>query len=237
MAKSLTFLKDGVGQEEDSRLAELKLQVAQAGKRAAIENIIAVFKQYADGEGTKRGIRLPAFKEALCAVRPEFHYLSAEEAEQLFLDTDVENDTVLGVTEFSCALSKSFPLEQALSGLPLHRVVESALPGFYSLDSTDHLEAFGNLSDQDIATMVKAISSDLERLLCNMVHELKRAHVFQSQGSCDAGAKFSVTLSGGCISDFHAGLSKRVGGDTSKALYIQMISFALVRYLLTLNLY
>jgi hypothetical protein len=213
-------LKKKLQHTDDPHLAELTLQVVNAGQRSTSDNVKAVFQQYADGEGKSYGLRLPAFKQALCAIRPEFRFMSAEEVEQLFVDTDVENDTALGLTEYSHALCKSLPLEQALCGLPLYRVIESALPGFHSMDPTDHLDAFSKLSDAEVARMVAAISPELERLLCDMIHELQHAYKLQAQrsgdsGGSNAGAKFSVTtLSGGCVSDFHAGLSKRVGGGS-----------------------
>ena len=195
-----------------SLFTELKTQVEEACQRTTKENIDNVFNQYATGDGAGRGIKLPEFKEALCSVRPEFHYLSEEETKQRFVDSDVEDKHVLSESEFTYALEKAFPLQQALSRLPLHRMVESALPGFYTRNPDDHVNIFSSLSDSDIGCMVSAMVSALEKMLRDTAHDLKRATSHPGSGSDNSGDKFSITMSGGSIDDFHAGLSGRVGG-------------------------
>ena len=201
-------------QAGSSLLTELKTQVEEACQRNTKDNVDNVFNQYATGDGADRGIRLPEFKEALCAVRPEFHYLSEEETKQRFVDSDVEDNHALSEAEFVYALEKAFPLQQALSRLPLHRMVESALPGFYTRNPDDHVNIFSSLSDSDIGCMVRAMVSALEKMLRDAAHDLKGAIALQQSGSGsdNSGGKFSITLSGGSVDDFHAGLSGRVGG-------------------------
>ncbi len=185
-----------------------------------------VFESFAEinCEGMK-GIKLSKFKQALCTVRPEFHYLSEEEAKQLFVQADLENDEVLGEKEFTYALSKAFPVEQALSVLPLHRLIESSLPGFRHKHPNEHLEIFAYLSDAEIANMVAAVSPEIERLVREMVHGLREAKDRQDQNADDsAGAKFDiVTLSAGTIEDFHDGLQGRVGGDVFKRHFLHFL--------------
>ena len=177
----------------------------------ALSRVNDAFKTFAEQESGTIGIKFSKFKEALCAVRPEFHYLSVEEAKQLFVEADLENDEILKENEFAYALNKVFPVEQALSMLPLHRLLESALPGFRSKHPNEHLEIFVNLSEEAIATMISAVSPEIERLVWEMVCKMRQAKKHQNTGGC-AGAKFVMTLSAGTIDDFHDGLQVRVGG-------------------------
>lgn len=201
--------------ERNSLFTEMKTQVEEACHRNTKDNVDRVFKQHATGDGALRGIRFPEFKEALCEVRPEFHYLSVEEAKQRFVDSDVEDRNVLNEDEFAYAFEKAFPLQQALSRLPLHRVIESALPGFYTRNPYDHVNIFSSLSDHEIFCMVRAMVPTLERMLCDTAHDLKHAITQRHSGSGldGPGAKFSIIMSGGSVEDFHAGLSGRVGGQ------------------------
>ena len=211
-------------EEDDSLITELKSQVEEAGRRTTKLHVDEVFKQHANGDGSKRGIKLPEFRKALCAVRPEFHYLSVEETKRRFVDSDVKNNGFLTEAEFDYALETAFPLEQALSRLPLHRLVETALPGFYTRPPTDHVEIFSNLSDREIACMVQAVMLTMQKILRETAHELKRAIAPQQTRSDDSGSKFSITLNGGNVDDFYAGLSGRVGGETFKKAEMVLIS-------------
>ncbi len=189
---------------------------------AAASPVDAVFETYAkDGSEGKRGIKLEMFKEALHSVRPEFHYLSKEEAKQLFVESDLENDGILDVKEFSYALGKKFPVEQVISVLPLHRLLESALPGIRSRHPDEHLDIFVNLKDEEIVAMVAAVSPEIERLLRETVLGLRKAKEPQDPNAGDnVGAKFDVvTLSAGTIEDFHKGLQGRVGGEVCTAAF------------------
>ena len=213
-------------------IVELKKQVAEAGRRITKSHIQNVFEQHANGVGSCRGIERSRFKAALCAVRQEFQFLSEEDVEQRFSDSDVENNRILSETEFTYALEMTLPLEQVLSTLPLHRMVESALPGFHTRNPADHVDIFSSLSDREISCMVQAIVPSLKRILCDTAHSLKLA-IFQQQsggsGSGDLGSKFSITLNGGSVDNFHAGLSGRVGGEilnwTTLALYATTLTY------------
>ena len=197
----------------NGELRSRRQQVENSGRRFTKKAVHDVFNRYAQGEGNARGIGISKFKDALCEVRPEFGHMVAEDQEKLFKDSDLGNDNVLNESEFWYALCQVFPVEQALSVLPLHRVLESALPGFCTENSKSHLETFVNLSDQEIALMVAAAAPEIERLLCDLVHSLKKATELQTHKlAVGKGAKFSVTASGGKIEEFHAGLSGRVGG-------------------------
>ena len=180
-----------------------------------------IFEKYAheDTHRGKRGIGLREFKEALCAARTAFRHMSEDEAKQLFAESDLENDGLLSEQEFTYALDKKFPVEQALSVLPIHRLLESSLPGFDSLHPDQHLETFINLSDQDVAGMVAEASPKIMKLLLEMVNGLKKAKLAseerQNHVDTAVGAKFdtSDTIQAGTIDDFHKGLEGRVGGD------------------------
>jgi hypothetical protein len=192
------------------QLLQLKLQVEEASRKISIDNVKAVHEKYS--KGSKDGIKLDTFKQALAEVRQEFGKVSDEEANRYFIDMDVENNKALNLDEFCRALQKPFPIEQALSALPLSRVIASSLPGLHSLKIEDHLEAFSNLKDNEVSAMASAVSYELEKLLLDMVRDLRKGfEVRNSSTGADTGEKFSVVVSGGEVKDFHAGLAHRVG--------------------------
>ena len=192
------------------QLLQLKLQVEEASRKISIDNVKAVHEKYS--KGSKDGIKLDTFKQALAEVRQEFGKVSDEEANRYFIDMDVENNKALDFDEFRRALQKPFPIEQALSALPLSRVIASSLPGLHSLKIEDHLEAFSNLKDNEVSAMASAVSYELEKLLLDMVRDLRKGfEVRNSSTGADTGEKFSAVVSGGSVRDFHAGLAHRVG--------------------------
>ena len=62
-------------------------ETASTAQTIGISGKSDIFETYAVDESK--------FKEALCAVRPEFNYLSEEEVKQLFVESDLENDEIL----------------------------------------------------------------------------------------------------------------------------------------------
>ena len=193
----------------------LRRQVEEASRRITYDNIKSVHEKYSKGD--KGGIKVVVFKQALSEIRQEFEKISEEEAERYFLEMDVENNGALDLDEFRHALRRLFPIEQAVSALPLSRVIASSLPGLHSLNTEDHLEAFSKLRDDEVAAMASAVAFELEKELLKMVHELREGFAVKNSAADggEAGAKFSVqgsvTMSGGRVKDFHAGLAERVG--------------------------
>jgi hypothetical protein len=188
----------------------LRHQVEEASRRITFDSIKSVHAKYSKG---KDGIKVDVFKQALSEVRQEFEKLSDEEAKTYFLEMDVENNEALDLDEFRHSLRKLFPIEQAVSALPIGRVIASSLPGLHSLNIDDHIEAFSKLRADEVAAMASAVSFELEKQLLKMVHELREGFSVKNsaEGASDAGAKFSVVLSGGSVEAFHAGLAHRVG--------------------------
>ncbi len=173
----------------------------------------AVYEKYS--KGSQDGIRSDVFKQALSEMRQEFVTLSDADVQTYFVDMDVNTNEALDEDEFRRALQKPFPIEQAVSALPLSRVIASALPGLHGINADDQLKAFSKLGDEEVAAMAYAVSFELEKLLLEMVHDLRKGFEVKNNSAAsgsDAGAKFSVVLSGGKIEDFHAGLAgERVG--------------------------
>jgi Ca2+-binding EF-hand superfamily protein len=197
---------------------QLRRQVEEASRRISDENVAAVHAKYS--KGCKDGIKVDVFKQALSEIRQEFEKISDEDAERTFIDMDVENNLALDIDEFRRALQKPFPIEQAVSALPLSRVISSSLPGLHNLPIDDHLEAFSKLSDEEVSAMTSAVSFELEKLLLEMVRNLRAGFEIQRSGAggeSGAGEKFSVVLSGGRVEDFHAGLARRVGEFSNSA--------------------
>jgi Ca2+-binding EF-hand superfamily protein len=205
---------------------QLRRQVEEASRRISIDNVKAVHEKYS--KGNKDGITLDVFKQALAEIRQEFEKISDEEAEKDFIDMDVENNKALDIDEFRRALQKPFPIEQAVSALPLSRVIASALPGLPDMKIEEHLEAFSKLRDDEVSAMASAVSYELEKLLLDMVRDLRKGYEVRNSGTetgSDAGAKFSAVLSGGKVEDFHAGLAQRVGELRSLLMYDSYVKF------------
>ncbi len=206
---------DATGEIQEQLREQLRCQVEETSRRLKFENIKAVHEKYS--QGCKDGIKIDVFKQALSEVRQEFEHVSDEEARKYFVEMDVENNNALDLDEFRHALRKLFPIEQALSALPLSQVIASSMPGLYSIAIDDHLESFSKLQPTDIAAMASSVSFELEKLLLEMVCSLRKGFdmKYKAEYGSDAGAKFSVqgsvTVSGGRVEDFHAGLAQRVG--------------------------
>jgi hypothetical protein len=237
-AKGATATRNEGEMKEPRLYGQLRRQVEDASRRIGYENIKAVHEKYS--KGSKDGIKLDVFKQALSEVRREFEDVSDEEVERYFVEMDIENNGALDLEEFRHSLRKLFPIEQAVSALPLSRVIASSFPGLHNIRTEDHLDAFSKLQATEIAAMANAVSYELERLLLEMVSGLRMGFEVKSkaQYGSDAGAKFSVsgsvTLSGGRVEDFHAGLAQRVGEFVTvlwfyEKLYSPMIAKLLCR--------
>ncbi len=187
--------------EANAAIAEqLTLQVEEASRRMSNENVEAVHEKYS--KGSKVGIKMNVFKQALSEIRQEFVQVTDYEVERYFIEMDVENNKALDLDHFRRAVQKPFPIEQAVSALPLSRLIASSVPGLGSLNIEDHLEAFSKLQDDEVSAMTSAVSFELKKLLLIMVHDLrKRYEVSKAGDGNDATAEISTVFSGGKMED------------------------------------
>uniref|UniRef100_A0A7S0M388 NAD(P)(+)--arginine ADP-ribosyltransferase n=1 Tax=Cryptomonas curvata TaxID=233186 RepID=A0A7S0M388_9CRYP len=190
-------------------------RIADAMLKRGTENIEAVFKKYANNSS---GVCKKDFYDALYHVRLED--IDRDDAEVIFDDMDMDNNGLLDLNEFRRAVSARSSFEQFIAkAIPFPELISTSLP---RANGSNQLATFMELTSTQISVFVRAVSSELEFILTAKAKELKDSHKAaeakaaeakeNSTDTASSASKFSVsTMQAGDISDYHKGLSGRVG--------------------------
>jgi hypothetical protein len=185
-------------------------QIADAMHKRGNENINAVYRRYAN-DGC--GISKKDFPDALYNVRLE--EVKPDEADVIFDNMDMDSNGLLDLNEFRRAVSARSSFEQFISqDIPFHELLSTSLP---RKKATNQLTTFMELTSSQISDIVQAVSVVLKTILTAKVKELRESYEAAEANkrvtdSSSSAAKFSVLeLKAGDISDYHKGLSGRVG--------------------------
>jgi hypothetical protein len=188
----------------------VRQQIADAMLKRGNENIEAVYRKYAN-DGC--GICKKDFFDALYHVRLE--EIKPDDADMMFDNMDMDNNGLLDLNEFRRAVSARSSFEQFIAqAIPFSELISTSLP---RKKATDQLTTFMELTSAQISKIVRAISAELESLLTAKAKALRESYEAAaakqiSSDSASSASKFSVLeLKAGNITDYHNGLSGRVG--------------------------
>jgi hypothetical protein len=197
--------KDAADSAIESVLA-VRERISDAMLKRSDENIRAVYEKYAKNE---YGICKNDFLDALYQVRLEA--INREDADVIFDNMDMDNSGQLDSAEFRRAVSARSSFEQFIThAIPFSELISTSLP---RKNATNQMTTFMELTSTQISVTVSAVSTVLESILTAKARELRESYktaaekVLTDQPSA---SKFSE-LTAGVISDYHNGLSGRVG--------------------------
>ena len=192
--------------ETEETASTVKEQIADAMLKRGNENVEAVYKKYAN-DGC--GICKKDFADALNQVRLE--EINQGDADVIFDNMDMDDNGLLDLNEFRRAVSARSSFEQFITqAIPFCELISTSLP---RKKATNQMTTFMELTSTQISEIVRAASSELESILIAKAKELKESYeaAAAKKNSTD-NSKFSVSeLKAGDISDYHKGLSGRVG--------------------------
>jgi hypothetical protein len=187
----------------------LQDQIADAMLRRDEKNIEAIYMKYAKNGC---GICKRDFLDALNHVRLED--IKSEDADEIFDDMDMDCNGLLDLKEFRRAVSAPSSFEQFINqAIPFSELISTALP---KKKATNQLAVFMELTQTQISDIARAVSAVLKSILCTKAVELKESYdaaaAKNKTADNSSASKFSVVeLKAGGISDYHKGLSGRVG--------------------------
>ncbi len=176
-------------------------------------HIETVFSKYADTSSGK--ISLIQFRPALQAMGI---MITSEREEELFKETDIDEDNSLDRDEFFRAINMPSELEPWASTLPLSKLlagcVETALAGANEL--SDPLRKVADLSTQEMDQVTDDFSGAFRLILEEHVKDLKcsfsEMDKLAAEGSDGSNSKFQTfEMNAGTVDNFHKGLADRVG--------------------------
>ena len=189
--------------------AKLASQIDMGFKRRDVAYVQQVFDRHMDASGVlPKEQALHAFRELGMNVK------DARALDEIFFESNTSSVNSLKFQDFWLAAQRPSPLQQWTTRMPLAQLLAEAFPPTCSLDP---LKAVSTLCVEDLEVVIGAFVKGLRRLLVAATMELKRSYEILEakkavQKDGQAAFKFKInTVSGGHISDFHAGISGRVG--------------------------
>ena len=197
-----------------SEVYNIRAQIVEARRSREDESVAVVFQKYKSAGGIHR----QNFLDALLEIRSDLADTTLA-ANELFDNMDMNEDEMLDLPEFRRAAHFRSSFQQLiLQTIPFPELVSSALP--YSKEKSQ-LNVFMDLSELQLAEISQALSLELQSILSENVKRLRTSRdaaqsKLQSGNESSPAQKFSVdTLSAGDITDYHKGLSGRVGKQSS----------------------
>ena len=144
-------------------------------------------------------------KDALVKALDALHVRRDEEkVDELMARVDLDGSGSIDFQEFRQEVGSRSRLEMLLQGLPLLRALADVLGG--------NTDAYAKTQDCEVEAKVRSAVPVLVDIIKHNLGSLRASNAAVSAAAAHGhGEKFSFTLQGGDLQDFHKGLAERVG--------------------------